>query len=68
MRFPIADLIDEIKCYSDLKYKAGDLPASEEASENTLALPIYPELTREQQDQVAKVIKDFGSSILSVKI
>jgi dTDP-4-amino-4,6-dideoxygalactose transaminase len=47
------------KCYSDLNYKQGDLPASEEASENTLALPIYPELSMEQQDQVAKIIKDF---------
>ena len=47
------------KCYSDLKYKQGDLPASEEASENTVALPIYPELTKEQQDQVAEVIRDF---------
>jgi dTDP-4-amino-4,6-dideoxygalactose transaminase len=47
------------ECYSDLKYKQGDLFASEEASENTLALPIYPELTKLQQDQVAKVIIDF---------
>ena len=46
------------KCYSDLGYKLGNLPASEEASANTLALPIYPELTNEQQEQVVKVIRD----------
>lgn len=47
------------KCYSDLGYKKGDLPRSEESAEGTIALPIYPELTQEQQEQVAKVIKDF---------
>jgi len=46
------------KCYSDLGYKLGNLPASEEASANTLALPIYPELTNEQQEQVVRVISD----------
>jgi dTDP-4-amino-4,6-dideoxygalactose transaminase len=46
------------KCYSDLGYKQGNLPASEEASANTIALPIYPELTREQQEQVVRVIRD----------
>jgi len=44
------------KCYSDLGYKLGDFPASEEASANTIALPIYPELTNEQQEQVVNVI------------
>jgi len=46
------------KCYSGLGYKLGNLPASEEASANTLALPIYPELTNEQQEQVVRVISD----------
>jgi len=47
------------ECYSDLGYKKGDLPCSEEASDKTLALPIYPELTQSQQEQVVKTIKDF---------
>lgn len=47
------------KCYSDLGHKEGDFPFSEEASQKTVALPIYPELTQEQQEQVSKVIADF---------
>lgn len=47
------------KCYSDLGHKQGDFPFSEAASQKTVALPIYPELTQEQQEQVFKVIADF---------
>jgi dTDP-4-amino-4,6-dideoxygalactose transaminase len=47
------------ECYSFLKYRRGDLPNSEKASEEVLALPIYPELTEDQQRQVANRIKAF---------
>lgn len=47
------------ECYSFLKYRRGDLPNSEKASEEVLALPIYPELTEDQQTQVVSRIKAF---------
>ncbi len=47
------------ECYSFLKYRRGDLPNSEKASEEVLALPIYPELTEDQQTQVVSQIKAF---------
>ena len=47
------------ECYSFLKYRRGDLPNSEKASEEVLALPIYPELTEDQQTVVADRIKAF---------
>jgi dTDP-4-amino-4,6-dideoxygalactose transaminase len=47
------------ECYSFLKYQRGDLPVSEKASEEVLALPIYPELTDDQQIAVADRIKAF---------
>jgi len=46
------------QCYSDLGYEPGDMPASEEASEQALALPVYPELTREQQEQIVELIRE----------
>jgi dTDP-4-amino-4,6-dideoxygalactose transaminase len=47
------------ECYSFLKYRRGDLPISEKAADETLALPIYPELTEDQQMAVVDRIKIF---------
>jgi dTDP-4-amino-4,6-dideoxygalactose transaminase len=43
-------------CFASLGYKAGDLPHSEQASRDSLALPIYSELTEEQQERVVQGI------------
>jgi len=47
------------ECYSFLKHRRGDFPVSEKASEEVLALPIYPELTEEEQVFVVDRIKAF---------
>jgi len=47
------------ECYAPLGYRRGDLPHSEKASEEVLALPIYPELTEDQQIAVVDRIKAF---------
>jgi len=47
------------ECYSFLKHRRGDLPISEKASEEVLALPIFPELTEDQQVTVVDRIKAF---------
>jgi len=47
------------KCFDHFGYKEGDFPVSEKAASEVLALPIYPELTSEQQDIVVKTIATF---------
>lgn len=43
--------------YADLGHKAGDFPHSEAAANEVLSLPMFPELTKAQQDRVAKAVK-----------
>jgi len=47
------------ECFAYLGYREGDLPASESAARETLALPVYPELTDAQQDYVVNKIGEF---------
>jgi len=45
-----------MEAHADLGYRAGDFPVSEAAAEQVLALPIYPEMTREQVEAVADAV------------
>lgn len=46
-------------CFESLGYKEGDMPASEQAAREALALPIYPELTQPMQEYVMDAIWEF---------
>jgi dTDP-4-amino-4,6-dideoxygalactose transaminase len=50
------------ECFKHLEYGVGDFPVSENAALNTLALPIYPELTSDQLAYVVDSIKLFEHS------
>lgn len=47
------------ECFSYLGYRKGDFPFSEGAADETLALPVYPEITSEMQKYVVDKIKEF---------
>jgi dTDP-4-amino-4,6-dideoxygalactose transaminase len=48
------------ECLTDLGYSDGDFPASEQACREVLALPMFPEITADQQRRVIDSIAAFA--------
>jgi dTDP-4-amino-4,6-dideoxygalactose transaminase len=47
------------ECYRFLGFGPGDFPESEKAASETLALPVFPELTKEQIEYVVEQVAGF---------
>jgi dTDP-4-amino-4,6-dideoxygalactose transaminase len=47
------------ECFTYLGHTAGAFPESERAAKETLALPIYPELTESQAEYVVESVRGF---------
>jgi dTDP-4-amino-4,6-dideoxygalactose transaminase len=52
------------ECFRELMYKQDDCPVAEDAAKTTLALPIYPELTEQQQRYVVQQLADIFKGLI----
>ncbi|MGH7857127.1 MAG: DegT/DnrJ/EryC1/StrS family aminotransferase [Candidatus Binatia bacterium] len=55
--YPLA--LHQQRCFADLGYREGDFPETERSTHETLALPIFPELSDDQIDAVVSAITSF---------
>lgn len=55
--YPVS--LHEQACFADLGYAPGAFPASERAAAESLALPVYPELTPEMIEGVVGAVVEF---------
>jgi dTDP-4-amino-4,6-dideoxygalactose transaminase len=63
IHYPIALHLQ--KAYEDRGYRAGDFPVAEKACAEVLSLPMYPELTVDQQQRVAQEVLEFTGQHVS---
>ncbi len=49
------------ECYAELGYRPGALPVSEQKANEVISLPVFPELTEDEQQYVIEIIKAFYS-------
>lgn len=46
-------------CFAYLGYRQGDFPESERASQQVISIPVFPELSTEELEEVATAIEEF---------
>nr|MBN2278436.1 DegT/DnrJ/EryC1/StrS family aminotransferase [candidate division Zixibacteria bacterium] len=50
-----------LDCYRDLHYKEGDFPVSEKAAGSVISIPVFPEMTEAEQEEVIEVVKSVSA-------
>jgi dTDP-4-amino-4,6-dideoxygalactose transaminase len=56
IHYPIP--LHQQRCFSHLGYKCGDFPVTEKVADEIISLPIFPEITVEQQEYVVEQLRN----------
>jgi len=59
--FPVPLHLQDV--YNNLGYKKGDMPYAEEIAENSLAIPMFPELTEKEKIYIVETINNYGFNV-----
>lgn len=56
------------KAYGHLGYKTGDFPVTERVAREIVSLPMFPQLSHSQQDEVVAAVKEFaGAKVVATR-
>lgn len=56
------------KAYLHLNYKQGDFPVTERVAMEIVSLPMFPQLSRDQQDLTVKYVKEFSNARVAASL
>ena len=66
IHYPIP--LHQQKAYENLGYKTGDFPVTERLAGEIVSLPMFPQLSNSQQDEVVTAVREFvGSKVAAIR-
>jgi len=50
-----------LECYNDMGFKEGDFPISEKVANSVISIPVFPDMTDEEQAEVIQAVKSVSA-------